>query len=145
VTDRGAFEFLGLKPDVPVLFVIGGSSGAQIINNCILEALPELVEKYQIIHQTGKVNYDGVVEASQVILENSENKDRYHPMAFLSPLHMRMSGGAAALVISRAGSQIFEIASWGVPSIIIPITNSNNDHQRKNAYSYAYARAIETP
>jgi UDP-N-acetylglucosamine--N-acetylmuramyl-(pentapeptide) pyrophosphoryl-undecaprenol N-acetylglucosamine transferase len=89
VTDRGAFEFLGLKPDVPVLFVIGGSSGAQIINNCILEALPELVEKYQIIHQTGKVNYDGVVEASQVILENSENKDRYHPMAFLSPLHMR--------------------------------------------------------
>ena len=32
---------------------------------------------------------------------------------------------------------LFEIASWGVPSILIPITNSNLDHQRKNAFNYA--------
>jgi UDP-N-acetylglucosamine--N-acetylmuramyl-(pentapeptide) pyrophosphoryl-undecaprenol N-acetylglucosamine transferase len=54
-----------------------------------------------------------------------------------------MAAGAATLIISRAGSSIFEIASWGVPSIIIPITNSNGDHQRKNAYSYARAGACE--
>lgn len=141
VTITGAFEFLGLKPDVPVLFIIGGSLGAQIINNCILEALPQLVTKYQIIHQTGKVNYDGVLQASQVILEKNDLANRYNPMPFLSPLQMRMSGGAASLVISRAGSTLFEIASWGVPAIVIPFNQSNNDHARKNAYNYARADA----
>lgn len=141
ITPVGSFEFLGLDQNIPVIFFIGGSSGAQIINNCVLEALPELVKKYQIIHQVGRNNYDAVLETSRVILEYSDYKERYKPLAFLTPLQMRMAGGAARVVISRAGSQIFEIASWGVPSIIIPITNSNNDHQRKNAYNYARADA----
>jgi UDP-N-acetylglucosamine--N-acetylmuramyl-(pentapeptide) pyrophosphoryl-undecaprenol N-acetylglucosamine transferase len=52
-----------------------------------------------------------------------------------------MAAGAADIVISRAGSTIFEIASWGKPSILIPITVSNGDHQRKNAYAFARNRA----
>ena len=48
-----------------------------------------------------------------------------------------MSAGAANLIVSRAGSSIFEIANWGIPSILIPITDTNGDHQRKNAYYYA--------
>ena len=54
-----------------------------------------------------------------------------------------MAAGVASVVVSRAGSSIFEIASWGIPSIIIPITSSNNDHQRKNAFAYARAGACE--
>jgi UDP-N-acetylglucosamine--N-acetylmuramyl-(pentapeptide) pyrophosphoryl-undecaprenol N-acetylglucosamine transferase len=54
---------------------------------------------------------------------------------------MRMAAGAANLIISRAGSTIFEIASWAKPSIIIPITNSNGNHQVKNAFAYAKAGA----
>lgn len=52
---------------------------------------------------------------------------------------MKNAAGAATLVISRASSTLFEIASWGVPSILVPITNSNADHQKKNAFSYARA------
>ena len=48
-----------------------------------------------------------------------------------------MAAGASDLIISRAGSTIFEIASWGIASIVIPITESNGDHQRTNAYAYA--------
>jgi UDP-N-acetylglucosamine--N-acetylmuramyl-(pentapeptide) pyrophosphoryl-undecaprenol N-acetylglucosamine transferase len=48
-----------------------------------------------------------------------------------------MSAGVSSLIISRGGSTIFEIALWGVPSILIPITVSNGDHQRKNSYNYA--------
>jgi UDP-N-acetylglucosamine--N-acetylmuramyl-(pentapeptide) pyrophosphoryl-undecaprenol N-acetylglucosamine transferase len=48
-----------------------------------------------------------------------------------------MAAGGADLVVSRAGSTIFEIASWGLPSIIIPITDSNGNHQRLNAFNYA--------
>jgi len=48
-----------------------------------------------------------------------------------------MIAGVASLVISRAGSTIFEIASWGIPSIIIPIPEEISRDQRKNAFSYA--------
>ena len=54
-----------------------------------------------------------------------------------------MAAGIASVIVSRAGSQIFEIASWSIPSIIVPITNTNNDHQRKNAYAYARAGACQ--
>ena len=54
---------------------------------------------------------------------------------------MKMAAGAATIIISRAGSTLFQIASWGVPSILIPFTNSNADHSRKNAFNYARAGA----
>ena len=96
-----------------------------------------LVKDYQIIHQTGVKNIDGVKARAEFFLHDNENKDRYVPMAFLTPLALKMASGAASLVISRAGSTIFEIASWGIPSIIIPINESNGDHQKKNAFNYA--------
>ncbi|MEI6479163.1 MAG: UDP-N-acetylglucosamine--N-acetylmuramyl-(pentapeptide) pyrophosphoryl-undecaprenol N-acetylglucosamine transferase, partial [bacterium] len=133
----GATEYLGLEDNVPVIFVMGGSSGAKIINNVILETLPRLVEKYQIIHQTGKSNFQEVQRSADVILKNNLHQNRYKPFDYLNSLSMRMSAGAANLIISRGGSTIFEIALWGVPSIIIPITDTNGDHQRKNAYNFA--------
>ncbi len=50
-----------------------------------------------------------------------------------------MFGGAADIIISRAGSMLYEIAAWGKPSIIIPGSPEvyHGDHQRKNAYHYA--------
>ncbi|NIS25996.1 UDP-N-acetylglucosamine--N-acetylmuramyl-(pentapeptide) pyrophosphoryl-undecaprenol N-acetylglucosamine transferase, partial [candidate division KSB1 bacterium] len=56
---------------------------------------------------------------------------------------LRMASGAADLAITRAGSTIFEIAAWGLPAIVVPITESNGNHQRKNAYTYARAGAAE--
>lgn len=135
----GGLEYLQLESGVPVIFILGGSSGAQIINEAILGILPELVQKYQIVHQTGKNLFDDVQKRSDHILKDSEFKSRYKPFPFLNVLAMRMAAGVASVVISRAGSTIFEIASWGVPSIIIPFTVSNNDHAKKNAFAYARA------
>jgi UDP-N-acetylglucosamine--N-acetylmuramyl-(pentapeptide) pyrophosphoryl-undecaprenol N-acetylglucosamine transferase len=56
-------------------------------------------------------------------------------------MQMKMAAGAASIIISRAGSTLFEIASWGVPSILIPFTESNGDHAKKNAFNYARAGA----
>ncbi|HAE36878.1 MAG: UDP diphospho-muramoyl pentapeptide beta-N acetylglucosaminyl transferase [Candidatus Nomurabacteria bacterium GW2011_GWF2_35_66] len=139
----GAFEFFKLDSSLPVILVIGGSSGAEIINNIIIEVLPELLSKYQIIHQTGINNIDDVSARSKLVMENNENISRYVAVPYLNNLATRMAAGIATIVISRAGSAIFEIASWGIPSIIIPITNSNGNHQRKNAYNYARTKACE--
>lgn len=133
----GAFEYLNLEPTTPVLLILGGSSGAQIINDAMLSALPSLLNKYQIIHQTGRANIKEVSSTANVILEGHEFAHRYHPFDYLSSLAMRMSAGVSSLIISRGGSTIFEIALWGIPSILIPITVSNGDHQRKNSYNYA--------
>lgn len=134
---NGAFEFFKLNPNLPVILILGGSQGAEIINNIIVDILPVLLSRYQIIHQTGINNINDVLSRSKLLMENDPNIERYAPTPYLNNLATRMAAGCANLVISRAGSYIFEIASWGIPSIIIPITNSNGDHQRKNAFNYA--------
>jgi UDP-N-acetylglucosamine--N-acetylmuramyl-(pentapeptide) pyrophosphoryl-undecaprenol N-acetylglucosamine transferase len=140
---NGAYEFFKLSPDLPVILILGGSQGAEIINDIIIDILPNLLTRYQVIHQTGIKNIENVLSRSKLILENNFNTNRYVPLPYLNNLATRMASGCAKLVISRAGSAIFEIASWGIPSIIIPITNSNGDHQRKNAYNYARNGACE--
>lgn len=133
----GAHQFLGLELDVPVIWVLGGSSGAQIINMVLEEALPQLLDKYQIIHQTGVDNFQSIKEITDATLFDNPFKKRYHPFPFLNQLSMKMVAGIADIVVSRAGSTLFEIAHWEIPSIIIPITNSHGNHQIENAYNYA--------
>lgn len=140
---NSGFEFFKIKKDIPTILVVGGSQGAEIINNIIIESLPNLVNKYQIIHQTGVNNIEDVKLRSKLVLEKNTNALNYLPIAFLNDLNTKMAAGVATIVISRAGSAIFEIASWGIPSIIIPITNSNGNHQHKNAYSYARTGSCE--
>ncbi|MBU3968684.1 UDP-N-acetylglucosamine--N-acetylmuramyl-(pentapeptide) pyrophosphoryl-undecaprenol N-acetylglucosamine transferase [Patescibacteria group bacterium] len=136
-SETGAAEFLKLEKDVPVIFIIGGSLGSQTINNVIIDSLSKLVEKYQIIHQTGEKNFEETKNLADIELKNSKYKNRYKPFSYLNTVAMKMSVGVADLIISRAGSTIFQIAVWGLPSIIIPITESNGNHQRRNAFNYA--------
>jgi len=136
-----ALKYFKFESNVPVLVILGGSQGAEIINNTILDALPRLIKNFQIIHQTGVLNFKTVMGEADVVLDNNSNKTRYFPIAFLNPLGMKMAAGAANVIISRAGSTLFEIASWGVPSILVPFSESNADHAMKNAFNYAHAGA----
>lgn len=134
---NGAHEFLQLEENTPVILVLGGSQGAQTINDVVLEALPELLNKYQIIHQTGKANLDEIKQTTSVILKDHPHANRYRPFDYLNELALRMSAGVANVIVSRAGSTIFEIAAWGIPSIIIPLPNSVSHDQTMNAFAYA--------
>lgn len=136
-----AFEYFKFEESLPVIVIIGGSQGAELINNTILDALPRLTKNYQIIHQTGINNFKIVAGQADVVLVDSRYKSRYIPFAFLNPLQLKMAAGAADIIVSRAGSTLFEIASWGVPSILVPFGNSNADHSKKNAFNYARAGA----
>ena len=139
---EGALEFLGLTPGVPVLLVVGGSQGSRNLNEALLTALPSLVERYQIIHQTGKKNVDEVRSTAQVILEKHPYAERYRAFDYLNPLAIRMAAGVASLIVSRAGSSaIFEMAAWGIPSIVVPIPEEVSHDQKRNAYAYARSGA----
>lgn len=132
-----SFKYWNLESGKPVVLILGGSQGAEIINNVVLDALPRLVESFQVIHQTGVRNFSRVKGRSDIVLSESKYKNNYQAKDFLNNLQLKTGAGAATLIVSRAGSGLFEIASWGVPSILIPITESNMDHQRKNAFAYA--------
>ncbi len=140
---HGAYEHFNLDTSLPTLLILGGSQGAQPINDILIESLPELVQKYQIIHQTGRANFTHVQQMSRVVLKDNQNAYRYHIVDYLNDLSMRLAAGIATLVISRAGSTIFEIAAWGKPSIIIPLREEVSHDQTKNAFSYAETGACK--
>ncbi len=138
---HGANEFFALEDGVPTILVLGGSQGAQKINDMIIDSISELVKRYQIIHQTGRNNIDMIRETMGVVLKDNDRANRYHPFDYMNDLSLRMSAGVASVVVSRAGSSIFEIAQWGIPSIILPLPENVSHDQTENAFSYARAGA----
>ena len=129
----------GLKPNLPVLFITGGSLGARTINQTIFNNLVQLAEaNIQIIWQMGLHFAKSHAEKIHQIIESN-------PALFLSPNAPRIFHApfiydmddayqAADLVVSRAGAiSISEIAVVGKPSILVPSPNVTDDHQTKNA------------
>ena len=115
----------------PVILVLGGSQGAEKINNLILLTLPQLLEKYEIIHQCGENNYE-------YVKARSIQSDNYHLFPFFDEDQMSNVYSIADFIISRAGAgSICEIAICGKPSILIPLPKSARDHQRQNAMIYS--------
>jgi UDP-N-acetylglucosamine--N-acetylmuramyl-(pentapeptide) pyrophosphoryl-undecaprenol N-acetylglucosamine transferase len=139
-----AFDMFDLESGIPTILVLGGSQGAQKINDVVISLLLELVEKAQIIHSTGKSNFESVKGEAEVSMGESVHKRRYHPFPLLNQSQLRNASFIADVVVSRAGAgSIFEIAAWNVPAILVPITDSAQNHQRENAYNYARAGAAE--
>ena len=129
----------GLQPNLPVLFITGGSLGARTINQTIFNNLVQLAEaNIQIIWQMGLPFAKSHAEKIHHIIESN-------PALFLSPNAPRIFHApfiydmddayqAADLVVSRAGAiSISEIAVVGKPSILVPSPNVTDDHQTKNA------------
>lgn len=138
---KEALKYFKLEGEMPVVVILGGSQGAELINNIVLDALPRLIKNYQIIHQTGVKKFKTVSSQAEVVLPKDKYGTKYLPFPFLNSLQMKMAAGAATVIVSRAGSTLFEIASWGVPSILIPFKNSHADHSKRNAFDYARAGA----
>lgn len=133
----GAHEYLDTDPNIPVILILGGSQGAQKINDTVQDILPDLLTHYQVIHQVGKINFKESKDRADYLLTDPALKKRYKLFDYLNDSALRMAAGAATLIVSRAGSTIFEIAQWGVPSIIIPIPESISHDQVSNAFTYA--------
>jgi len=136
-TAVGAHEFMNLEKETPIIWILGGSQGSQSINTAMEETFDVLLNNYQIVHQVGISNFESFKKLTNTTLENHAFKYRYHIFDHLNVLSMKMMAGVADIVITRGGSTLFEIAHWGIPSIVIPLYNSHANHQIKNAYNYA--------
>ncbi len=135
-TKEEARQLFGIGTQKPVIFVLGGSQGAQRINDKILEILPQLLEKFEIIHQIGEKNSDQVKAEVKVVV-GADLEKSFHPVPFLKEEVLKQAYAVCDLIVSRAGSgSIFEIAALGKPSILIPLPEAAQNHQVENAYSY---------
>ena len=118
----------------PVLLIIGGSQGSLKLNETILGILPEMLQTYDVVHQTGPIHIEAVKEISSKILTNHPHKDRYYAEGFVE---VSVFYPKVDLVITRAGSTtLFETALWHLPQIIIPIPESISRDQHSNAYAF---------
>lgn len=130
-----AKKFFNIVSARPIIFIIGGSHGAQRINQIALEIIAELLKNYEIIWQVGKNNFD-FIKKDLVAKNISPETCRLFP--FLEEEQLKNAFYAADLVVSRAGANtIFEIAAIAKPSILIPLPTAASDHQIKNAFEYA--------
>ncbi len=132
---------LGITGSKPILLILGGSQGAQKINQVVTTILPRLMETYEIIHQCGEKNYDETKELAGKAGFKA-GREGYHLFTFLSDANneLRDALNIADLVLSRAGATtISEIAAHKKASLLVPLSNSANDHQTHNAFEVAKA------
>ena len=132
------FTELGIPNDKPLIYVTGGSLGADKLNNVTLEILDELLPDYRIFHQTGGVHEESVRSTAEALLKDNPHANNYFLVGSVPATTVSRLYDAASVVVTRAGSTtLFEIAAHGKPSVIVPIPESVSRDQRTNAFAYA--------
>lgn len=124
--DRG-LKFCGFIKNKPVLLIIGGSLGSVRVNEAVRAILPQLLEKFQIIHLCGKGKIDDTLMKVTGYAQFDYIKEE------LSDLM-----AAADIVISRAGANaICELLALRKPNILIPLSaQASRGDQILNAASF---------
>jgi UDP-N-acetylglucosamine--N-acetylmuramyl-(pentapeptide) pyrophosphoryl-undecaprenol N-acetylglucosamine transferase len=109
-----AKKIFNIKSDLPVVFVLGGGTGSQRVNELIADAVPELKDVCEIIHVTGQ-------ERKKITPKIDDGFfPHYHCFEFFVD-EMPEAYAIADVVIARGGfGTISEIASMGKPAIFIP-------------------------
>jgi UDP-N-acetylglucosamine--N-acetylmuramyl-(pentapeptide) pyrophosphoryl-undecaprenol N-acetylglucosamine transferase len=127
----------GFTADRPVILILGGSLGAERLNESVLRMLPELLEaEYQVLHMTGADHLAKVQE--QALAQEVQPDTGYIALPFLRADELADAYAMATVVISRAGAgTIAELAALAKPAILVPLSSAANNEQRLNAYEVA--------
>ncbi len=129
---------LGIPADKPLIYVTGGSQGAQRLNSIILRTLTDLLPRYHIFHQTGTDNIEEMRQTAKGLLRDTGLGSNYYLEGSIPVETVSLLMKGADIIITRAGSTtMFEAAYHGKPSIVIPIPEDVSRDQRTNAYAYA--------
>ena len=132
---KSNYKEFGFNRIKPVILITGGSQGSLNMNKVVTQAVPRLLESYNIIHQTGELDFERVVRYRMTL--DQQLSENYYVSAFL-PRHGKdwffAALSLAEVVVARAGATtVAEIASMGKPMILIPYKYAAGDHQNKNA------------
>lgn len=131
-----AVQRFGVRPDVPVVVVTGGSQGSLAINRVVAAWLATgSASGLQLVWATGR--------ATHAQFAALHNPPAVHVIPFIDP--MADAWAIADLCVARAGMMtLAELAAWGIPSVLIPLPTAAADHQTHNAAAMASSGAAVT-
>jgi UDP-N-acetylglucosamine--N-acetylmuramyl-(pentapeptide) pyrophosphoryl-undecaprenol N-acetylglucosamine transferase len=129
LSDKARFQF-GLRPDLPVLLVTGGSQGASSLNKAVLGAAGWLgAAGVQVLHIVGPR------AAGDIMLPETEVP--YLRLPYVD--RMDLAYAAADFALCRAGAiTCAELTAVGLPAAYVPLPHGNGE-QRLNAEPIAAA------
>lgn len=124
--DKGR-AFTGFTSEKPVIMIIGGSLGAQAVNDAVRRILPELLKDFQVVHLCGKGKKD-----------DSKNDLKGYVQYEYIESELADLFAMADIVISRAGANaICELQALKKPNLLIPLSaNASRGDQILNARSF---------
>jgi UDP-N-acetylglucosamine--N-acetylmuramyl-(pentapeptide) pyrophosphoryl-undecaprenol N-acetylglucosamine transferase len=150
VQRTAAHQALKLDAARKTVLFMGGSQGAQQINDIVLNSLVQMLRKgWNVIHQAGDGNFADVQKAVQQYM--TEGKDTYAPAIaaqyrvypFLNENELATAYGACDVAVTRASAgALTELAYLGKPMVVVPLPGSANDHQQENARELATMGAV---
>ena len=117
-----AFRLFNLKPNLPVVFALGGGTGSLKVNQLIVHMIQHLDGVCQVIHLSGK-------ERPQELVERAVQHFYYYQVHQFFNTEMKDAYAVADLIIARGGfGTLSEIAAWGKPAILIPKPGHQEDN-----------------
>ncbi|MBI2764197.1 MAG: UDP-N-acetylglucosamine--N-acetylmuramyl-(pentapeptide) pyrophosphoryl-undecaprenol N-acetylglucosamine transferase [Chloroflexi bacterium] len=133
-----AREKLGVAPGERLVLIFGGSQAVRRLNDAVAAVLPELIERFHVVHVTGDQGYAAALAAREGL--PPDRRARYRPARFLRD-DMVEALVAADLVVGRAGSStLAEVTAAALPMVVVPYPHAGG-HQRANAAILADAGA----
>ena len=137
---RLALSEFGFDGTKPVLLAFGGSLGSITLNNAIISALQQLKGTFDVLHVTGKKNFDKYYKSAG-----------YTPLPYVDD--MRKAYSVADVIVSRCGANsAFEILSLSKPVVFIPLSKKesrgdqvlNAEYFMKNGCAYLLSENLLT-
>lgn len=128
---EAGYQLCGFTDQKPVLMVIGGSLGAAAVNQAVREALPKLLETFQVVHLCGREKIDNLLLNTKGYKQFEYVKDELKDIFAM-----------ADVVISRAGANaLCELLALKKPNVLIPLpAGSSRGDQILNARSFESQR-----
>lgn len=116
----------------PLVLVVGGSQGSAFLNENVPKAAASL-PGVRFVHATGRAHFDAVSAAVAPL----ELGDRYRLVPFMEQEELLGVYRRATLAVGRSGGTLAEFAAFRLPSVLVPLPQSADDHQLENAREFA--------
>ncbi|MEI7984772.1 MAG: UDP-N-acetylglucosamine--N-acetylmuramyl-(pentapeptide) pyrophosphoryl-undecaprenol N-acetylglucosamine transferase [Armatimonadota bacterium] len=117
------------RPEENLIVVLGGSGGAKFLNEMVPQAARQL-PNIRVLHSAGKSQYGNSIHLVSGI------EDRYDMRPYFESDVMSMAYQTGTLAIARSGSTVSEFAMARMPSILVPLPTSADNHQFRNAQEF---------
>jgi len=121
---------------LPIIYISGGGQGSHIINTVVREALPQLLQDFQVILQTGDnqeyKDYNLAVNDKKKLTK--VQRERFLPVKYVFEEDIGFVFNNIDLFVGRSGANTtYELGVMRIPSIFIPIPWVTHNEQEKNA------------